>query len=60
MKLGSVDNKESWEFQNHRITECLELHLKLDLKDHLVPSPMSWARTSSSRSGCSKPHPTWP
>jgi len=25
-----------------------------DLKDHLVPTPLPWAGTSSTRSGCSK------
>ena len=31
-----------------------------DLKDHLVPPPLPWAGTPSTRPGCSKPHPTWP
>ena len=31
-----------------------------DHKDHLVPNPLPWAGTSSTRPGCSKPHPTWP
>ena len=31
-----------------------------DLKDHLVPTPLPWAGTLSAKSGCSKPHPTWP
>jgi len=31
-----------------------------DLKDHLVPTPLPWAGTPSTRPGCSKPHPTWP
>jgi len=30
------------------------------LRDHLVPTPLPWARTPTTRSGCSKPHPTWP
>jgi len=29
-----------------------------DLKDHLVPTPLSWAGAPSTRSGGSKPHPT--
>jgi len=28
-----------------------------DLKYHLVPNPLPWAGTSSTRPGCSKPHP---
>ena len=31
-----------------------------DLKDNLVLIPPSWAGTSSTRPGCSKPHPTRP
>jgi len=31
-----------------------------DLKDHLVPTPLTWAGTPSTRSGFSKPHPAWP
>jgi len=31
-----------------------------DLKDHLVPTPLPWAGTPSTRPGCSKPHPTQP
>ena len=31
-----------------------------DLKDHIAPPPLPWARTPSTRLGCSKPHPTWP
>jgi len=31
-----------------------------DLIDHVVPTPLPWARTPSTRPGCSKPHPTWP
>jgi len=31
-----------------------------DLKDHLVPTPMPWAGTPSTRPGCSELHPTWP
>ena len=29
-------------------------------KDHLSPTPLPWAGTPSTRSGGSKPHPTWP
>jgi len=32
----------------------------MDLIDHLVPTPLPWAGTPSSRRGCSKPHSTWP
>ena len=31
-----------------------------DLKDHLVPAALPWARTPSTRPGCSKPLPTRP
>jgi len=31
-----------------------------DLKDHLVPIPLQWAETSSTRPGCSKHCSTWP
>jgi len=31
-----------------------------DLEDHLVPTALSWAGTSSTRPGCSELHPTWP
>ena len=31
-----------------------------DLEDHLVPSPLPWTETPSTRPGCSKPHSTWP
>ena len=31
-----------------------------DLKDHLVPTPLPWTGTPSTRPGCPKPHPTWP
>ena len=31
-----------------------------NLKDHLVPTPLPWTGTSSTRPGCSEPHPTWP
>jgi len=29
-----------------------------DLKYHLVPTPLTWARTPSTSPGYSKPHPT--
>uniref|UniRef100_A0A8C0AQG3 C2H2-type domain-containing protein n=1 Tax=Buteo japonicus TaxID=224669 RepID=A0A8C0AQG3_9AVES len=35
-------------------------HRIKDVKDHLVPTPLPWAGTPSTRPGCSKPHPTWP
>jgi len=28
-------------------------------KDHLVPTPLPWAGIPSTRTGCSKPCPTW-
>ena len=31
-----------------------------DLKHHLVPTPLPWAGTLSTRPGCSELHPTWP
>jgi len=31
-----------------------------DLKDHLVPTPLPSAGTSSTRPGCSELHPAWP
>jgi len=31
-----------------------------ELKDHLVPHPLPWEGTSSTRPGFSKPCPTWP
>lgn len=31
-----------------------------DTKDHLVPTPLPWAGTPSTRLGHSKPHPVWP
>jgi len=31
-----------------------------DLKDHLFPTPIPWAGTTSTTPGCSKSHPTWP
>jgi len=29
-------------------------------RDYLVPAPLPWAGTPSTRPGCSKPCPTWP
>ena len=34
--------------------------VRRDRKDHLVPTPLPWAGTPSTRPGCSKPHPAWP
>lgn len=34
--------------------------LEWSFKDHLVPTPLQWVRTSSTRSACSNPHPTSP
>jgi len=41
--------------QNHRM-----VWVGKDLKDHLVPTPLPGAGTSSTRPGCSEFHPTWP
>lgn len=30
-----------------------------DLKDHMCPTLLSWAGTSSTRPNCSESHPTW-
>jgi len=30
-----------------------------NLIDHLIPTPLPWAATPSTRLGWSKPHPTW-
>ena len=43
------------ESQNHRM-----VWVGRDLKDHLFPTPLPWAGTSSTRPGCSELHPTWP
>jgi len=43
------------ESQNHRM-----VWVRRDLIDHLVPTPLPWAGTPSTRPGCSKPHPVWP
>lgn len=40
---------------NHRMA-----WVQPDLKDHLVPTFLPWARIPSTRPGCLKPHPTWP
>ena len=37
---------------SHRI-----IRVGRDLKDHLVPTPLPWAATSSTRPGCSELHP---
>jgi len=36
------------------------LWLRRDLNDHLVPTPVPWAGTLSTRPGCSRPCPAWP
>ena len=41
--------------QNHRM-----VWVGRDLTDELVPSPLPWAGTLSTRARCSKPRPTWP
>ncbi|GAB0189020.1 centromere protein C [Grus japonensis] len=42
------------QFWNHRM-----VWVGRDLKDHLVPTPLPWAGTPSTRPRCPKPHPTW-
>lgn len=47
----------------HRIIETQKrkvVSVGKDLKDHLVPMPLPWVGTPSTRSGCQQPHPTWP
>jgi len=50
-------HKEIAEFEssNHRM-----VWVGRDLNDHLVPTPLPWAGTSSTRPGCLELHPTWP
>ena len=43
---------EKW---NHRM-----VWVGRDLEDHLFPTPLPWAGTSSTSPGCSELHPTWP
>lgn len=31
-----------------------------DFRDHLIPTPLPWGGTPSTKPGCSQPHPTWP
>jgi len=50
------DNKNFAErSQNHRM-----VWVGQDLKDHLVPTPLPWTGTPSTRPDRSKTHPTWP
>jgi len=44
--------------QNHRLIE--KFVLEGTFKGRLVPNALPWARTASTRPGCSKPHPAWP
>ena len=48
-------NHRSMESWNHRM-----VWVARDIKEYLVPAPLPWAGTSSSRPGCSKLRPTWP
>jgi len=41
--------------ENHRM-----IWIGRDFIDHSVPTPLPRAETPSTRTGCSKPHPTWP
>lgn len=43
------------ESQNHRM-----VLVGRNLGDHLIPTPLSWAGTPSSRPDCSELHPGWP
>jgi len=53
--LFSLQNRRIKESQNHRM-----VWVGRDLKDHLVPTPLPWAETPSTKPRCSKPHPTSP
>jgi len=59
----SCQNHRIIELQNRRIIESWNHTTVLvgrDLNDHLVASPLPWTGPSSTRTGCSKPRPTWP
>ena len=45
---------------SYNVLCLIESQNERDLKDHLVPPPLPWAGTLSTRSCCSKLHPTWP
>lgn len=53
--LSVVGLKKTLSAQYHRMAWVV-----MDLKDHLVPTLLPWAGTSSTRPGCSKPHTAWP
>lgn len=55
-RLTLIRVRESYSCFNHRNMEWF----KLGSSSHLVPNPLPWAETSSTRSVCSKPHPTCP
>ncbi|GAB0183196.1 mitochondrial enolase superfamily member 1 [Grus japonensis] len=46
----------------HGVVDRLEGRdaIQRDLKHHLVPTPLPWPGTPSTRPRCPKPHPTWP
>jgi len=50
--VGMSCSPESW--------NCRMARVERDLKDHLVPTLLPWAGTSSTRPGCSQLHSTWP
>lgn len=48
---------------NHRIIESPKhrvVWVVRDLKDHLIPTPMTWAGMPPTRPGCPGPHQTLP
>jgi len=53
--------RKQFSIKQCRLVSVIErFGLEGTLKIILVPTPLPWARTSSIRSGCSKPHPVWP
>jgi len=54
-KIFKCDSHRIIESQNHSM-----FGLGKDLKDHLVPTLLPWAGTSSTRPGCSELHSAWP
>jgi len=50
--LRNLKVKKSW---NHTM-----VWVRMDIKDHLLPTTLPWAGTTSTGPGCSKPSPVWP